>query len=60
MKVTPQEVGEHVCKLAKKGFRIYEVPVSYYGRTYAEGKKIGTKDGLRAIYAIVKYGMRRG
>jgi len=51
---------EVTAKLAKKGFRIYEVPVSYHGRTYAEGKKIGTKDGLRAIYAIVKYGVRRG
>jgi len=51
---------EVTAKLAKKGFRIYEVPVSYHGRTYAEGKKIGTKDGLRAVYAIIKYGMRRG
>jgi glycosyltransferase involved in cell wall biosynthesis len=51
---------EVTAKLAKKGFRIYEVPVSYHGRTYAEGKKIGTRDGLRAIWAIVKYGMRRG
>jgi glycosyltransferase involved in cell wall biosynthesis len=51
---------EVTAKLAKKGFRIYEVPVSYHGRTYAEGKKIGTKDGLRAVYAIIKYGIRRG
>lgn len=35
--------------------RIYEVGISYYGRTYAEGKKIGWKDGFRAIYAIIKY-----
>ncbi|MBI5542886.1 MAG: glycosyltransferase family 2 protein [Deltaproteobacteria bacterium] len=51
---------EVTSKLAKKGFRIYEVPVSYHGRTYAEGKKIGWKDGVRAVYAIVKYGFRRG
>lgn len=36
--------------------RIYEVGISYYGRTYSEGKKIGWKDGFRAIYCIVKYG----
>jgi len=40
--------------------RIYEVPVSNRGRTYEEGKKIGWKDGVRAVYAIVKYGVRRG
>lgn len=38
------------------GVRIYEVGISYYGRTYAEGKKINWKDGFRAIYCIVKYG----
>ncbi len=37
--------------------RIYEVGISYYGRTYAEGKKIGWRDGVRAIYCIVKYGV---
>lgn len=37
------------------GVRIYEVGISYYGRTYAEGKKIGWKDGFRAIYCILKY-----
>ena len=37
--------------------RIYEVGISYYGRTYAEGKKIGWRDGFRAIYAIVKYNL---
>ena len=35
--------------------RIYEVGISYYGRTYEEGKKIGWKDGVRAIYCILKY-----
>ena len=38
-----------------KGIRIYEVGISYYGRTYEEGKKIGWKDGFRAIYCILKY-----
>jgi glycosyltransferase involved in cell wall biosynthesis len=37
--------------------RVYEVGISYYGRTYAEGKKIGWRDGLRAVYCIFKYGM---
>ncbi|HEY0865704.1 MAG TPA: glycosyltransferase family 2 protein [Lacunisphaera sp.] len=37
--------------------RIYEIGISYYGRTYAEGKKIGWRDGFRAIYAIVKYNL---
>jgi glycosyltransferase involved in cell wall biosynthesis len=40
-----------------KDIRIYEVGISYYGRTYAEGKKINWKDGLRAIYCILKYGL---
>lgn len=39
--------------------RIYEVGISYYGRTYADGKKIGWKDGFRAIYCILKYGLFR-
>lgn len=37
--------------------RIYEVGISYYGRTYEEGKKIGWKDGFRAIYCILKYNL---
>ena len=40
-----------------KEIRIYEVGISYYGRTYEEGKKIGWKDGFRAIWCILKYGM---
>ncbi len=44
---------------AIKECRIYEVGISYYGRTYAEGKKIGWRDGFRAIYAIVKYNLFR-
>ena len=39
------------------GIRIYEVGISYYGRTFAEGKKIGWKDGVRAVYCIMKYGL---
>jgi len=47
---------EITAKLARmKGIRIYEVGISYYGRTYEEGKKIGWKDGFRAIYCIFKY-----
>jgi glycosyltransferase involved in cell wall biosynthesis len=48
---------EITAKVAKKGCRIYEVPISYYGRTYAAGKKIGWKDGLKAIYHIVHYNL---
>ncbi len=50
---------EITAKVAKRGYRVYEVPIGYHGRTYEEGKKIGWKDGFRAIYAIVKYGVRR-
>ncbi|MDA1182479.1 MAG: glycosyltransferase family 2 protein [Bacteroidetes bacterium] len=47
---------EVTAKIAKiKGVRVYEVGISYYGRTFDEGKKIGWKDGFRAIYCIVKY-----
>lgn len=49
---------EITAKIARiPNIRIYEVGVSYYGRTYAEGKKINWKDGFRAIYCIVKYGI---
>jgi len=48
---------EIIAKLARKGCRIYEVGISYSGRTYAEGKKINWKDGVRAIYAIFKYNL---
>ena len=49
---------EITIKIARvKKIRIYEVGISYYGRTYEEGKKIGWKDGIRAIYCIVKYGL---
>ncbi len=46
---------EVTAKAAKLKVRIYEVGISYYGRTYDEGKKIGWKDGIRAIYCILKY-----
>jgi hypothetical protein len=47
---------EVTAKIAKiKGVRIYEVGISYFGRTFEEGKKIGWKDGFRAIYCILKY-----
>ncbi len=44
---------EFTMKVAKKGFRVYEVPISYSGRTYEEGKKIDWKDGLKAVFAIL-------
>jgi glycosyltransferase involved in cell wall biosynthesis len=44
---------EFTAKIAKKDFRIYETPISYSGRTYAEGKKIGWKDGVKAVVAIL-------
>jgi glycosyltransferase involved in cell wall biosynthesis len=50
---------EITAKIAKRGYRIYEVGISYYGRTYAEGKKISAKDGLRAIWCILKYNLMR-
>jgi glycosyltransferase involved in cell wall biosynthesis len=50
---------EIVAKIAHTGARIYEVAISYHGRTYAEGKKIGWKDGISAIRCILKYGLLR-
>lgn len=48
---------EITAKVAKLHCRLYEVGVSYYGRTYKEGKKIGWRDGIRAIYCILKYNL---
>jgi dolichol-phosphate mannosyltransferase len=48
---------EVVAKIAHQRLRIYEIGISYYGRTYAEGKKITTRDGIRAIYCILKYNL---
>lgn len=50
---------EIIAKIARADVRIYEVGISYYGRTYAQGKKIGWKDGFAAIYAIIKYNLFR-
>jgi glycosyltransferase involved in cell wall biosynthesis len=50
---------EMTAKISKLDVRIFEVGISYYGRTYDEGKKIGWRDGVRAIYAILKYGLFR-
>lgn len=46
---------EFTARIARAGWRVYEVPVSYYGRTYAEGKKITWRDGVRALWCILKY-----
>lgn len=48
---------EFTAKVARIGCRIYEVGISYYGRTYQEGKKINWRDGVRAVYVILKYGI---
>ncbi|UZQ55391.1 glycosyltransferase family 2 protein [Trichothermofontia sichuanensis B231] len=50
---------EITAKVAKLNCRIYEVGISYYGRTYKEGKKIGWRDGLQAIFCILKYNLFR-
>ncbi len=48
---------EFTAKVARLGVRIYEVPISYHGRTYAEGKKIGWKDGVSAIWSILRFNL---
>jgi glycosyltransferase involved in cell wall biosynthesis len=48
---------EVTAKVAKLRCRLYEVPISYYGRTYADGKKIGTKDGISALWYIIKFNL---
>jgi glycosyltransferase involved in cell wall biosynthesis len=50
---------EITAKIAKMGCRVYEVPISYWGRDYSEGKKINWKDGLAAIYWIIKFNLFR-
>ncbi|MDQ1333778.1 MAG: hypothetical protein QG552_728 [Thermodesulfobacteriota bacterium] len=50
---------EITAKVAKANCRIYEVGISYHGRSYGEGKKIGWKDGLKAVYVILRYGTFR-
>lgn len=49
---------EITVKVARRNLRIYEVGISYWGRTYEEGKKIGWKDGFRALYCLVKYSLK--
>ena len=49
---------EITVKIAKRQLRVYEVGISYWGRTYAEGKKIGWKDGLQALWCLAKYGWK--
>ena len=48
---------EVTAKIAKIRCKIYEVPISYYGRTYEEGKKISTRDGIHALYCIFYYNL---
>ena len=62
MKIVSSGFGfeiEVTAKVAKLKCAVYETPISYYGRTYKEGKKIGWRDGFRALYAIVKYNVFR-
>ncbi|HVE81582.1 MAG TPA: glycosyltransferase family 2 protein [Myxococcales bacterium] len=62
LKLTERRFGfepEVTAKVARTGCRIYEVPVSYRGRTYEQGKKIGWKDGVRALWVIAKHAVRR-
>lgn len=49
---------EITVKIAKRGLRVYEVGISYWGRTYEEGKKIGWKDGFRALWCLAKYAVK--
>jgi len=49
---------EITVKVAKRNLRVYEVGISYWGRTYAEGKKIGWRDGFRALWCLLKYGLK--
>jgi glycosyltransferase involved in cell wall biosynthesis len=49
---------EITVKVARRNLRIYEVGISYWGRTYEEGKKIGWKDGVRALYCLLKYSIK--
>ena len=48
---------EVTAKIARRGWRMFETPISYFGRSYAEGKKIGWKDGIQAVYCIIRYGI---
>jgi hypothetical protein len=48
---------EITAKIARMGVRVYEIPISYHGRSYTEGKKIGWKDAVSAFYCIIKYAL---
>ncbi len=48
---------EITARIARRGYRVYEMSISYAGRTYDEGKKIGWRDGFKALYCIVRYGL---
>ncbi len=61
MKIESRRFGiepEITAKVARRGYRVYEVPISYYGRTYEEGKKIGWKDAVSALGTIVRHSLR--
>jgi glycosyltransferase involved in cell wall biosynthesis len=61
MKIESRRFGiepEITAKVARRGYRVYEVPISYYGRTYEEGKKIGWRDALSALWTIVRHSAR--
>jgi hypothetical protein len=51
--------AEVTAKVARAGWRVYEVPISYHGRTYAEGTKITWKDGVRGVWCTLRYGVLR-
>jgi hypothetical protein len=51
---------EVTAKILRRGYRIYEVPISYAGREYAEGKKITWRDGYRALWTLLRYRLWRG
>jgi hypothetical protein len=57
--VTLSPVFNGSAKVSRLKARMYEVGISYYGRTYDEGKKIGWRDGVRAVWCILKYNLRR-
>jgi hypothetical protein len=60
MRITSRGFGfevEVTAKVAKLGCAVYEVPISYYGRTYDEGKKIGMRDGLQALWLILRFNL---
>ena len=62
MRLTSNGFGiepEMTAKIFKRGYRVYEVPITYDGRSYEEGKKIGWKDGVRALWCILKYNLLR-